>query len=85
MELKSDSGYFSEYDCENILDLKKFYNDMRCQMIAYIGNNEMLIPLLEFGVKGIDRISQIGQSMDFSLIWDGYNLYERLARVVSIL
>lgn len=85
MELKDNSGYFFEYDCKDAFALKKLCDDIRCQTIAYIGDREKLTPLLESGVKGIDRIVPVGQTMDFSFIWDGYDLYERLTRTVSIL
>ena len=44
----------------------------------------MLMPLLMSGVKGIDRIVPVGKTMDFDLIWDGNNLYERLTRIISL-
>ena len=44
----------------------------------------MFLPLLKTGVRGIDRIVPVGKTMDFDLIWDGYNLYERLTRTIHI-
>ena len=34
--------------------------------------------------SGIDRIVPIGRTMDFSLIWDGYNMINSLSRIVEI-
>lgn len=85
MELKDNSGYFFEYDCSDILELQNLCDDMCCQTVAYIGDRKMFTPLLDSGVKGIDRIVPVGQTMDFSFIWDGHDLYERLTRTVSIL
>lgn len=85
MDLKNNSGYFFEYDCDDVLELKNLCNDICCQTLAYIGDRKMLTPLLESGVKGIDRIVPVGQTMDFGFLWDGYDLYERLTRTVSIL
>lgn len=84
MELKDNSGYFFEYDCGDILELRRLCDDMRCQTVAYIGEREMFDSLLASGVKGIDRIVPVGQTMDFSFIWDGYNLYERMTRTIVI-
>ena len=84
MDMKDNSGYFFEYDCDDILDLRKLCDDNRCQTIAYIGDKEMFMPLIYSGVKGIDRIVPIGQTMDFDLLWDGYNLAERLTRSIAI-
>lgn len=82
MDLKNNSGYFFEYDCRDIMELKRLCDDKHCQTIAYIGNKEMLKPLLIAGIHGIDRIVPIGATMDFDLIWDGYNLYESLTRKI---
>lgn len=83
MDLKDNSGYFLEYDCADILELKELCDDKRCQTIAYIGDKEMLFPLLQAGIKGIDRVVPVGKTMDFDLIWDGYNLFERLTRQID--
>jgi len=34
---------------------------------------------------GIDRIVPMGKSMDFALIWDGYDLIRQMSRRVTIL
>ncbi|MBP3474705.1 MAG: hypothetical protein J6K48_00070 [Lachnospiraceae bacterium] len=85
MDMKDNSGYFFEYDCHEILELYNLCNDKKCQTIGYIGDKDMFIPLIKSGIKGIDRIVPVGQTMDFDLIWDGYNLSERLTRTISIL
>lgn len=79
-----NSGYFLECVTEDLLDLKKVCDDERCQTVDYLGRKEMFIPLIKTGVKGIDRIVPIGKTMDFSLIWDGYNLVERLTRIIVL-
>lgn len=84
MNFKDNSGFFFEYDCDDILDLRPLCNDTKCQTIAYIGCTDMFLPLIYTGVKGIDRIVPIGKTMDFEFIWDGYNLYERLTRIIKI-
>lgn len=85
MEFRDNSGYFYEYDCDDICELQGICNDNHCQTISYYGDKSMFIPLLESGIRGVDRIVPIGQTMDFDFIWDGYNLYERLTRIVSVL
>lgn len=59
-------------------------DDKHCQTIGYIGKKEMLIPLIKSGMKGIDRVVPIGKTMDFDLMWDGYNLMERLSRTIAL-
>lgn len=84
MELKDHSGYFFEYDCGDILELKPICDNSHCQTIGYIGSKEMLYPLLRSGIRGVDRIVPVGKTMDFDLIWDGYDLSERLVRTIKI-
>ncbi len=84
MDYNDNSGYFYEYDCKDILELKDLCNDKRCQTIAYIGDNRQLYPLIQAGVKGIDRVVPMGKTMDFDLIWDGYDLSALLTRSIVI-
>ena len=84
MEYKDNSGYFFEYDCADMTELKDLCDDKRCQTIAYLGDKDMLLPLIQTGVKGIDRVVPVGKTMDFDLIWDGYNLPALLTRTVAI-
>lgn len=82
MDFRDNSGYFYEYDCKDIMDLIPLCNDKRCQTIGYIGDSQVLKPLIQSGIKGIDRIVPIGKTMDFDLIWDGYNLPSLMTRTV---
>ena len=84
MDYKDNSGFFFEYDCGNLLEIRDLCDNKRCQTVAYIGKSEMLLPLLQSGVKGIDRVVPVGKTMDFEFLWDGYNLYERLTRVIKL-
>lgn len=84
MEYKDNSGYFFEYDCADIMELRDLCDNKRCQTIAYIGDKDMVLPLIRAGVKGIDRVVPVGTTMDFDLIWDGYNLPALLTRTVTI-
>lgn len=84
MDWKDNSGFFFEYDCDDILELKKICDDTHCQTIGFIGERETIFPLLKSGIRGVDRIVPIGKTMDFDLIWDGYDLSERLTRTITI-
>lgn len=85
MDYCENSGYFYEYSCTDILEIVPLCNDKRCQTIAYIGNNKALLPLIQSRIKGIDRIVPMGKTMDFDLVWDGYNLPAHLTRIVTII
>ena len=82
MDFCDNSGYFYEYDCSDIMDLAPLCNDKRCQTIAYVGRSDVVLPLIYAGVKGIDRVVPMGRTMDFDLIWDGYDLPALLTRTV---
>lgn len=95
--LNNNSGYFYEYICKGSAEstgskgsndfltaLRYLFNDKRCQTVSYIGKPEMFDALLESGISGIDRIVPVGRTMDFDLIWDGYNLSKTLSRTVAI-
>lgn len=82
MDFKGNCGFFYEYDCEDIEELRNICNDKHCQTIGVLGDKQPLVSLVHSGVKGIDRIVKIGHTMDFDLIWDGYNLVESLTRTV---
>lgn len=82
MDLRDNSGYFYEYDCGDILELRGLCNDVRCQTIGYLGSKDSLLPLIESGVRGVDRIVPIGKTMDFDLVWDGYDLVAAFTRVL---
>lgn len=84
MEYRGDSGYFYEYECRDILDLKPLCFDGACQTVSYIGDVDMLRPLMNSGIKGIDRIVPVGRTLDFDLIWDGYNLVSMFTRIVAM-
>ena len=84
MDYRDNSGYFFEFDCNDIMRIETLCNDKRCQTVAYIGDRSILMPLIKSGVKGIDRIVPIGKTMDFDFIWDGYNLPVMLSRAVVI-
>lgn len=84
MNYRGNSGYFYEYDMKNVRELWDICNNVHCQTIGLLGNKEILRPLIMSGIKGIDRIVPVGQTMDFDLFWDGYNLADRLTRTIVV-
>ena len=84
MDYRDNSGYFYEYECDDILKIKNLCNDKRCQTVAYIGDKKIFLPLIQSGIKGIDRIVPVGRTMDFDLIWDGYDLSSSLSRNIVL-
>lgn len=84
MNFKDNSGFFFEYDCDDIMELNDFCNNTHCQTMGFFGDKEEILPLVMSGIKGVDRVVPIGKTMDFDFIWDGYNLVERLTRTIKI-
>ena len=84
MNQMENSGFFYEYDCNDIMELKDLCDDKHCQTIGVLGDSKALMPLVNVGLKGIDRIVPIGHTMDFDLIWDGMDLVSRLSRYIYV-
>lgn len=84
MDYRGNSGYFYEYDCEDILMIRDFCNDTHCQTIGLLGRKAIVEPLLKSGIRGVDRVVPIGHTMNFDLMWDGYNLVERFTREIHV-
>lgn len=84
MNYRCHSGFFYEYDCKDIMEIREFCNNTHCQTIGVIDNSDCILPLLRSGIKGVDRVVKIGHTMDFDLNWDGYNLVEQLSRNVTL-
>ena len=86
MNYKYNSGFYFEKDIDN---LKEIVNvcDIRCQTVTYFGvKEEDFREFLEAARPiGIDRIVPMGKSMDFALIWDGYDLIRQMSRRVTII
>lgn len=83
MNYRGNSGYFYEYDCDDILMIRDFCNDTHCQTIGLLGEKTIVGPLVKSSIHGVDRIVPMGHTMDYDLIWDGYNLVERLTRTIN--
>lgn len=84
MKYRGNSGYFYEYDCSDLKELRNFCNDTKCQTLGYIGVVKDFMPLLHSGIRGLDRVVPVGHMMDFDLIWDGYDLYDSMTRTVAV-
>ena len=83
---RSHSGYFSEYHASSLMELSKIINK-KYQTLSYYGfTKEKLNNVIrKIEPTGIDRIVPIGRTMEFSLVWDGYDLINTLSRRVEII
>ncbi|MGB1296538.1 MAG: acyl-CoA reductase [Flavobacteriales bacterium] len=82
---KCNSGYFLEYSARNINEIDQFVT-RKFQTLSYFGfsKSELQDFVLWSKPLGIDRIVPIGRTVDFEIIWDGYNLIDTLSRICVI-
>ena len=86
MNYKYNSGFYFEKDIENLREIVDVC-DVRCQTLTYYGvkREDFAAFLEEARPIGIDRIVPMGKSMDFALVWDGYDLIRQMSRRVTII
>ncbi len=85
MDYRYNSGYFYEYDAKSLTDLLPIAT-VKSQTVTYYGlTREQIMKFVnEDHPQGIDRFVPMGKSMDFTLVWDGYDLIHTLSRIVFI-
>lgn len=86
MDYKYNSGFYFEKDIDSLDEIVGVC-DLRCQTLTYFGvPKEELVAFIErTRPSGIDRCVPIGKSMDFTLVWDGYDLIRQLSRRITVL
>jgi|SaaInl8_200m_RNA_FD_contig_71_339519_length_8039_multi_7_in_0_out_0_2 hypothetical protein len=84
--LHCGTGLFYELEIDKFKDLLSSLTKKH-QTLAYYGfSKEELKNIIYSSMpNGIDRIVPIGQSLDFSYIWDGYDLFRSFCREVEVL
>lgn len=82
---KCNCGYFNEVVISTLIEITPVIS-RKYQTIGYLGfkKDEFEIWIKNNRPLGVDRIVPIGRTMDFSLIWDGYDLVNILSRRVVI-
>ena len=85
-DFRSNCGYFCEYNTDSLRDIVSIVN-LKYQTLSYYGftQKELSNFISTDRPSGIDRIVPIGKTMDFSLIWDGYDLIQTLSRNIEII
>tara|TARA_B100000315_G_scaffold208552_1_gene203934 strand:- start:82 stop:1269 length:1188 start_codon:yes stop_codon:yes gene_type:complete len=84
-ELRGKWGFFYEYNINDLNKMKNYINN-KYQTLTYFGLNKSILKnfIIKNQLEGIDRIVPIGQALDISFFWDGYDLNKILSRVVDI-
>jgi hypothetical protein len=85
MRFKYNSGFYFEQDINELKDILPVCGE-RLQTLVYYGltKEELAEFFADYTPKGMDRAVPMGRSMDFSLIWDGYDLIRQLSRRVLL-
>jgi hypothetical protein len=85
MLFKYNSGFFFEHDLDDLSGILPVCGE-RMQTLTYYGLPEIEISafIRAHKPKGIDRAVPMGKSMDFSLVWDGFDLIYELSREISL-
>ncbi len=80
------SGYFSEYHASSLSEISKIISK-KYQTISYYGfkREHLTSTICKIEPTGVDRIVPIGRTMEFSPIWDGYELINTLSRRIDVM
>ena len=83
LDYKTGSGYFFEYQADSLDEIVPVLTK-RCQTISVLGIEKNAVKDIVFknGVRGVDRIVPLGQTMGLEFIWDGYKMIEAMSRYV---
>lgn len=84
-DLKYNSGFFFEYDAENLTEIVPVCTN-KCQTMTYYGldKDDIADFIRSAAPQGVDRAVPMGKSMDFTLVWDGHDLIRELSRIVKV-
>lgn len=79
------NGLFFEQTFSSISDFYETLSD-REQTLATFGfeKTELEESLRNLPMRSLDRITGIGHALDFSHVWDGYNLLNAFTRCISV-
>lgn len=85
MDYRFNSGFFYEYDAGSLADILPIAT-IKSQTVTYYGlTREEIVKFVNEGhPQGVDRFVPLGKSMDFTLVWDGYDLITTLSRIVYV-
>ena len=71
-----------EYITEKLEDILPICTS-RCQTISFLGEhleNDLRELVKKYCPSGVDRSVPMGKTLNFSLIWDGYDLIREMSR-----
>ena len=83
MNYKNGGGYFFEYKAKALEEIVPVLTK-QCQTISVLGvdKQEILDVVYRYGVRGVDRVVSLGQTMGLEFIWDGFKMIETMSRFI---
>lgn len=80
------AGYFYEYVAQSLDEIAPLCGE-KCQTVTTFGiaPEDIYSFMSQEHPRGVDRFVPLGQSMQFSLLWDGYDLVSYLTRHVQVI
>ena len=83
-EMRGKFGLFFEYHLKNMDDLVRIISK-KVQTCAVYGVEKEKIYrwILEKNLRGIDRVVEIGKTLEIGLLWDGYDMIRELSRYIA--
>ena len=81
---RGNCGYFFEYDVKNLSEIIHIIND-KYQTLTYFGINKSYLKdfVIDNKLNGVDRIVPIGQALNISLNWDGFDIISTFSRIID--
>ena len=79
-------GLFYEFNVKKLQNINKNIINTRYQTLTYYGvdKNKLNNFVIKNCLNGIDRVVPIGQALDMTFIWDGYDINRLLSREIEI-
>lgn len=86
VSVRGVGGYFNEYEASSIDEIAPVVTT-KFQTLSYYGveKEELQKFILRHRLVGIDRCVPIGKTLDFDIIWDGWDLVSSMSRIVKFL
>jgi hypothetical protein len=83
--LKQSGGFFYELSRDNFDDLFKAMTE-KFQTLSHIGfkGDDLKNKIIQAGVRGVDRVVECGDAMEFDPIWDGVDVVRQMSRIISV-
>ena len=78
-------AYFLKKKINQLDELNNIINE-KIQTITYFGYKKKFLNrfIENNNLTGVDRVVPVGMALDLDFKWDGYNIMERLTRIINI-